>query len=377
MTTDTLVTAAFALRSSDPTFDLTADHFQFADVTGDGRADYLAFDLWREAELWVGDSNGSDFGTPQQWLQHGESTPDQIQYADVNGDGKADALYFDTLRSKGVWVSLSNGNGFTPAEMWLQHGESTPDQIKYVDVNGDGKADAVYFDTLRSKGVWVSLSTGNGFTSPEMWLEYEESTTDQLRYADVNGDGKADALYFDAGRSNCVHVSLSIGNGFTSPQPWLCHGPSTTDQIQYADTNGDGKADVLYFDALRSRGLWVSLSNGSGFTPAQMWLQHGESTTDQLQYADVNGDGKADALYFDTLRSRGVWVSLSTGSGFIPAQMWLQHGESSPDQIQYVDVNGDGKADAIYFDVLRSREVWVSVSDGSGFTEALPWPHAL
>jgi hypothetical protein len=69
-------------------------------------------------------------------------------------------------------------------------------------------------------------------------------------------------------------------------------------------------------------------------------------------------DAKSDALYFDTLRSRGVWVSLSTGSGFTPAQMWLQHGKSSPSQIRYVDVNGDGKADAIYFDVLRSREVW-------------------
>lgn len=46
------------------------------------------------------------------------------------------------------------------------------------------------------------------------------------------------------------------------------------------------------------------------------------------------------------------------------------------DQIQYVDVNGDRKADAIYFDVLRSREVWVSVSNGSGFTGAVPWPHA-
>lgn len=377
MTADTFVTAVFIPRSSDPNFRLTAEQVQFEDVNGDGRADYLSFDLWREAELWVGSSNQSDFGTPQNWLQHGESTPDQIQYADVNGDGKADALYFDTSRSRGVWVSVSTGIGFTPAEMWLQHGESLPDQIKYVDVNGDRKADALYFDTLRSKGVWVSLSTGSGFTAPEMWVQYGESTTNQLQYADIDGNGKADALYFDAGRSNCVFVSLSTGHSFSSTRSWLCHGPSTSDQIQYADVNGDGKADVLYFDTLRSRGVWVSLSTTDGFTPPELWLQHGESTTDQIQYADVNGDKKADALYFDTSRSRGVWVSLSIGSGFMLPQMWLQHGESSPDQIQYVDVNGDGKADAIYFDVLRSREVWVSLSNGSGFIEPVPWPHAL
>jgi hypothetical protein len=91
---------------------------------------------------------------------------DQIQYVDVNGDGKADALYFDTLRSGGVWVSLSTGSGFTAPQMWLQHGESMPNQIQYVDVNGDGKADALYYDTLRSRDVWVSLSTGSSFTVP-------------------------------------------------------------------------------------------------------------------------------------------------------------------------------------------------------------------
>src|ERR671910_549015 len=96
----------------------------------------------------------------------------------------------------------------------------------------------------------------------------------------------------------------------------------------------------------------------TNFMAPEMWLQHGPSTPDQIQYADVNGDGKADALYFDTLRSGGVWVSLSTGSGFLAPEMWLQHGASTPDQIQYVDVNGDGKADALYLDKLRSRRVW-------------------
>lgn len=92
--------------------------------------------------------------------------PNQIQYVDVSGDGKADALYFDTLRSGGVWVSLSTGSGFTIPQMWLQHGESTPNQIQYADVNGDGKADALYFDTLRSGDVWVSFSSGSSFTAP-------------------------------------------------------------------------------------------------------------------------------------------------------------------------------------------------------------------
>ncbi|MPZ78109.1 MAG: matrixin family metalloprotease [Deltaproteobacteria bacterium] len=302
---------------------VSTNQIQYADVNGDGSADSVNFDISGGAGIWVSLASNTDSTLPDMWLQHGPSTPDQIQYADVNGDGKADALYFDTLRSDGVWVSLSTGSSFTAPDNWLQHGESRPDHIQYVDVNGDGKADALYFDTLRSRGVWVSVSTGSAFVSPEMWAQYGPSTPDQIQYVDVNGDGKADALYFDTMRSNGVWVSLSTGSGFTAPENWLQHGESSPDQIQYADVNGDGKADALYFDTLGSNGVWVSLSTGSGFTAPENWLQHGESTPDQIQYADVNGDGKADALYFDTLRSKSVWLSLSTGATFGNAILWL------------------------------------------------------
>src|SRR5204862_6695734 len=107
---------------------------------------------FRSNAVWVSLSTGTSFTAPTKWLQHGASTPDQIQYADVNGDGRADALYFDTSRSNGVWVSLSTGSSFTAPIQWLGHGPSTPDQIQYADVNGDGRADALYFDTLRSNG---------------------------------------------------------------------------------------------------------------------------------------------------------------------------------------------------------------------------------
>jgi hypothetical protein len=168
-------------------------------------------------------------------------------------------------------------------------------------------------------------------------------------------------------------VSLSTGTGFTVPAVWAQHGSSTPDQIQYADVNGDGKTDAIYFDTVRDNRVWVNLSTGSGFSGREVWLQHGPSAPDQIQYADVNGDGKADALYFDVLRSRGVWVSLSTGTGFTAAQLWLQHGDSTPDQIQYVDVNGDGKADALYFDSSRTKSVWLSLSTGTSFSGGLLW----
>jgi hypothetical protein len=344
---------------------------KYADVNGDGKADTLNFDVFGGSGVWVSLSTGTDSTVPEMWLQHGPSTPDQIQYADVDGDGKADALYFDTFRSNAVWVSLSTGTGFTAPQLWLQHGPSTPDQIQYADVNGDGKADALYFDTSRTGAVLVSLSSGAGFATPEMWAQYAPSTPEQIKYFDINGDGKADALHFDSG--GAVRVALSTGSVFTTPTIWLQHGPSTAEQLQFVDVNGDGKVDALYFDTFRSNGVWVSLSTGSSFSGTQLWLQHGSSTPDQIQYADVDGDGRVDAVYFDTLRSRGVWVSRSTGTSFSSGELWLRHGDSTPDQIQYIDVNGDGRADACYFDTPRSKSVWLSLSNGAAFGDGVLW----
>jgi hypothetical protein len=216
---DGVVTDVVAIDKSDMTGNQAPIVNAGADVNGDGRADYLYFDTFGDGELWVSLSTDSGFMPAELWLQHGASTPDQIQYVDVNGDRKVDALYFDTFRSNGVWVSLSTGSGFTAPQMWLQHGESTPNQIQYADVNGDGKADALYFDTFRSNGVWVSLSTGSGFTAPQMWLQHGESMPNQLQYFDVSGDGKADALYLDTLRSGDVWVSFSTGSSFTVPSP--------------------------------------------------------------------------------------------------------------------------------------------------------------
>ena len=221
-----------------------------------------------------------------------------------------------------------------------------------------------------ARNVYVAAYISNAVT---VFSRNNAPSPSQLQF-DVNGDGRADYLNFDTFGDGELWVSLSTSSGFLPPEMWLQHGASTPDQIQYVDVNGDGKADALYFDTTRSNGVWVSLSTGSDFLPPEMWLQHGASTPDQIQYVDVNGDGKPDALYFDTLRSNGVWVSLSTGSGFLPPEMWLQHGASTPGQIQYVDVNGDGKADALYLDKLRSRRVWVSLSTGSGFTAPFQWP---
>src|SRR4029077_5702265 len=99
--------------------------------------------------------------------------------------------------------------------------------------------------------------------------------------------------------------------------------------------------------------------------------EHGGAYSDgEAQYVDLNGDGKADLIFQgpDNL----FWVSLSTGAGFTTSVPWIQHGGGVLiGQAQYADLNGDGKADLIFQGL--DNAFWVSLSTGAGFTAPTLW----
>src|SRR5262249_25610924 len=125
--------------------------------------------------------------------------------------------------------------------------------VQFADVNGDGQADVC---CRRRLGYVCALSNENNFTAEIQgppwgddngWAEPKYYATLQL--ADVNGDGKADACGRGSAGLECY---LSDGTGAF---PTLIKGPAWSDAagwdaepryatIQFADVNGDGKADV-------------------------------------------------------------------------------------------------------------------------------------
>ncbi|MEV6674408.1 FG-GAP-like repeat-containing protein, partial [Streptomyces sp. NPDC051162] len=118
-----------------------------------------------------------------------------------------------------------------------------------VDINGDGKADYVIVEDDGSVRAFLNKG-GDGHGG---WTDYGRIATgtgtagNKVRFADINGDGKAD--YLIVGDNGSVRAFLN--NGGDGHGGWTDYGliatgtGTTSNKVRFADINGDGKADYL------------------------------------------------------------------------------------------------------------------------------------
>jgi endonuclease/exonuclease/phosphatase family metal-dependent hydrolase len=289
----------------------------------------------------------------------------QFYFADINGDGKADKVNWNPTFDSGrpqVFLSAGNGTFVSPAVVHAA-GASTVSTTRYyyTDVNGDGKADEISWDpTLNSGHTRVYLATSGGNFNSTVIDNTEGTsagTTTVYNFADVNGDGKADKIYwnatFDSGHTR-VYLATSGGN-FSSAVTSNTEGASTTagTTYYYADVNGDGKADKIYWHpTLNSGKTMVYLSNGDGiFTASSSFSSSGATSgtaATAFYFADIDGDGRADKIYWNPDNYLGkVKVYFASTSNEFNGPVYSLRGtfQSANTNFYFADISGDGKAD--------------------------------
>jgi hypothetical protein len=339
------------------------------DLNADGNSDLL----------WYNSNSGQTVG----WLMNGVGLSSQallytdpywkiLLYADFNGDGNTDQLWYNSKTGQTViWLM----NGLSYISQTLIYTDATPGGWKPIataDLNGDGMADLVWYNSNTGQTVgWLM----NGATVTSQALLYTDPYWQVIAAADFNGDGQADLLWYNSNTGQTV-IWLMNGLGYISQT--LIYTDATKGgwkPIATADLNGDGLADLLWYNSNTGQTVgW--LMNGATVTSQALLYTDVSGGWQVTAPADFNGDGMADLL----------WHNPTTGQTVI----WLMNGLSvttnaliytDPNLIYWnvtatPDLNGDGKADLIWYNNNTGQTAGWLMNGATPTNEALLYTDA-
>ena len=258
----------------------------FGDLDGDGDRDLIAREAVDTVDVLLNDGRGS------LALAHRFDGPVMrgMLLADLDGDRDDDLL---GIVDASVVVLRNRGDGSFDAASAYPCG-GVPVALAVADVNGDGRADAVLADAERALVV-ILAGDGEGRFAPAREVELP-SAGGWLALGDVDADGAVDIVIGIASSSeptiaDRIAVLLNDGHGAFGPaaeQP-LASGIGA---LVLGDVDGDGRLDAVVSEPNQGRVTVLSNDGHGHLMPPVATFIGGEPTG--LVLGDVDGDGLLD-----------------------------------------------------------------------------------
>lgn len=356
--------------------------FPGSGVSG-GASGSAAFDTERGEMVLVGSTRGifqtwSWKGSTNIWLNKRTEPRAILAWADVDGDGRQDAVVSGGLAggTPGLALHLNDGGNFASRPTWTV---VTPGTRSYEagvvgDVDRDGRPDLVVSHSVTNNTLALYLNRGGGqFSTTADWTSVTSLSVPAMVMADVDGDLYPDLLVQRADGVS-VFINNQAGAFATTPSTVVSLPLNAAGQtaalhgIAAADLDADGKADLAITAAYSNQPTaWTNVYRGTGTDFTLIATVVG--TAGSPAFADIDGDGLRDlatphALYRNNAGSFGpnpVWTSTGTGV----------------DGLALGDVDGDSDPDVLAIRAGNVLEAALYRNDGGALTSSPVWSAVL
>ncbi|KAG9249745.1 uncharacterized protein F5Z01DRAFT_631089, partial [Emericellopsis atlantica] len=269
------------------------DGIFWGDVTGSGFDDYVfigptgqvtvfpnVYDQSTSSDKYYRD-DANAWGLPSATLDTGLS-PRALHVGDWDGDGKADIIGVD--RETGgviVWYSNWDGNNFnwdrqdhrSTTNGWCTEGWGLlpgDHGAHFADVTGSKKVDYLCMKPDGTTTAWLRDFSDRPWRNVGQVKYTEDLDRANFRFADINGDGKADMVHTDKFTGN-ARVWYAIGersdpeNNAGSAMEWerpqlLFSGAARGENTFFPELSGQGRGDMVWIDPTSAH-AWISFNS--------------------------------------------------------------------------------------------------------------------
>ncbi len=268
----------------------------------------------------------------------------QAKCRDLNNDGYADLLYIGGTGSTGYrfYTALNLGNGTFATPVLHNVGTCAPEDIDAADMDGDGDLDVVAAAGCNSGEIAVCANNGTGTFAQAVTMSVND-WAGPLALGDFNEDGHVDVA---TGLSTEIAVLLADSTG-TLMSPTNVSMDAGPFDILAADVNDDGHLDLASCNYGGGRGnysMTMRLGNGDGTFGPVVLLPAATSpdlaNVSGIACGDIDNDNDLDLMVANNATD-DMSVYINNGvAGFSAAlRAGIYYGARSP---IFADFNGDG-----------------------------------
>ncbi len=326
-----------------------------ADLDNDGDMDVLSASFIDDKIAWYENING-DFGN-QHIITTMADGPCSIYTSDMDHDGDMDVLSASFWDNKIAWYENTDSRGTFGSQQVITDSAVGARSVYAIDLDNDQDIDVLSASYCDDKIAWYENIDGHGTFGPQQIITDSADGARTVCAADLNNDGKIDALSASVNDYKIAWYQ-NINNNGSFSNPHIV----TTYQwrgkfISVADLDNDGDMDIL------TGCDWYENTDGLGIFNNQHPFSGYYNYPISIYPTDLDNDSDLDVLlafYFLSYSSINMiaWSENKDGHGTFDSLKVITTSVDGAISVCAADLDADTDIDVVSASWVDDKIAW-------------------